>query len=271
MAPNEMGLVFGHLLRWREIGGNPPGRPLRDGERDAAALLAECNSAALQDFEEFLNAQGFSLVSRDGLDFGIPPKVGRPNVIWVLTRRRGEALAPYVDTRWYIEAMRDGRVVDNETRREEVIFWTARLWLTLQWFFYEKIDRLPAEISRYREALVSRALFEQELAAGIERLGNAGRPEGPAGAVWDHFWKNKERVKTFAGRFLKTMHEAGMIEDSGNKDEWRQTVLAAIEMHDYGIQEVAYMMPPKDSAALAETTELLMGELIAPVEQTKPQ
>lgn len=271
MAPNEMGVVFGHLLRWREISGNPPGRPMRDGERDAAALLADCNGAALQDFEEFLNAQGFSLISREGIEFGIPPKPGRPNTIWVLTRRRGEPLAPYVNARWYVEAMRERRSADSETRREEVIFWTARLWLTLQWFFYEKIDRLPSEISRYREALVSRAFFEQELAAGIERLGNAGRPEGPAGVVWDHFWKSKDRVKTWAGRFLKTMHEAGMIEDTGNRDEWRQTVLAAIEMHDYGIQEVAYMMPPKDSAAVAETTELLLGERLATDAQAEPQ
>lgn len=263
MAPNEMGMVFGYLLRWREVFGNPPGRPLRDAERDVAALLAECTSAALQDFEEFLNAQGFSLASRDGIDFGIPPKAGRHNVIWVLTRHRGAALAPYVDARWFIEAMRDGRSADSETRRDEIILWTARLWLTLQWFFYEKIDRLPSEISRYREALVSRALFEQELAAGIERLGNAGKPEGPAGVLWEHFWKSKDRVKTWAGRFLKTMHETGMIEDTGNKDEWRQTVLAAIEMHEYGIQEVAYMLPPKDVSALTETTDLLLGECLA--------
>ena len=113
MSPTEIGVVFAYLLRWREISGNPPGRSLRDGEREAARILANCNSSDLDDFEGFLNAQGFSLVDRDGVEFGIPPKAGSPNTIWVLTRKRGEYMAPYIDSRWYIDAMRDGRGGDR--------------------------------------------------------------------------------------------------------------------------------------------------------------
>ncbi|MHB8254223.1 MAG: hypothetical protein ACYDEV_11110 [Acidiferrobacter sp.] len=233
---------------------------MRDGERDVAAMLANCNSSGLIDFEEFLNAQGFSLVDRDGIEFGIPPKPGRPNVIWVLIRKRGQALAPYVDARWYIDAMRDGRGPDTEFRREEVIFWTARLWLTLQWFFYEKIDRLPSEVSRYREALVSRRLFTEELVSGIEKMGNGGRPEGQAAIAWDHFWKYREKIATWATRFLNVMEDSGMIENSGNKDEWHQSVLAAIEMHDNASHEIAYLMPPKEPLAVTQTGALLLGE-----------
>lgn len=260
MNHTEMGVIFAYLLRWREVAGNPPGRNLRDGEREAARILSNCNSSALNDLEDFLNAQGFSLIERDGIEFGIPPKPGAPNVIWVLTRKRGEEIATYVDNRWYIEAMRDGRGGDKEAKKHETIFWTARLWLTLQWFFYEKIDRLPSEVSRYREALVSKRLFVEELSAGIEKMGNAGRPEGEAGIVWDHFWKDKGKISTWATRFLNVMEHAGMIEQSGNKDEWHQSVLAAIEMADNSSHEVSYLLPPKGPLASIETAALLLGE-----------
>lgn len=266
MNPTEMGVVFAYLLRWREIAGNPPGRNLRDGEREVARILSNCNSSALNDFEEFLNAQGFSLIERDGIEFGIPPKPGAPNIIWVLTRKRGEEIAPYMDNRWYIDAMRDGRGGDKEAKKHETIFWSARLWLSLQWFFYEKIDRLPSEVSRYSEAFVSKRLFIEELSAGIEKMGNAGRPDGDAGIVWDHFWKDKGKISTWSARFLNVMEHAGMIEATSNKDEWRQTVLAAMEMADNSSQEVSYLLPPKEPLAARESASLLLGESLASLE-----
>jgi len=263
MNPTQLGIVFGYLLRWREISGNPPSRNLRDGEREAASILANCNSSDLNDLEEFLNAQGFSLIDRDGVEFGIPPRAGTPNTIWVLTRKRGEEPALYIDTRWYIESMRDGRGGDREAKKHETIFWTARLWLTLQWFFYEKIDRLPSEISRYSEAFISKRLFIEELSSGIEKMGNAGKPEGEAGVVWDYFWKENGKITTWAVRFLNVMEQSGMIEATGSKDEWRQTIVAAIEMADNLSHEVSYLLPPKESLASYETSALLLGETVA--------
>jgi hypothetical protein len=256
----EMGVVFAYLFRWREIAGNPPDRPLRDGEKDAARILADCNSMALQEFEAFLNAQGFSLVDRDAIEFGVPPKAGVPNTIWVLTRKRGEPVAGYIDDRWYIDAMRDGRGGDRDARKHETIFWTARLWLTLQYFFYEKIDRPPSDVQAYRDAFVSKRLFIEELSDGIEKMGNAGRPDGEAGTVWDHFWKDKGKISAWASRFLKVMEDAGMIEPTGNRDEWRQTILAAIEMADSASHELAYLMPPSSTETTSATAALLRGE-----------
>lgn len=260
MNYTEMGMVFAYLLRWREVSGNPPSRNLRDGEKEVARALSNCSSMDLRDFEDFLNAQGFSLVERDGIEFGIPPKPGTPNTIWVLTRKRGEDLAPYIDSRWYIDAMHDGRTGEKEARKHEIVFWTSRLWLILQWFFYEKIDRLPSEVSRYREALVSRRLFIEEVAAGIEKMGNSGRPEGTAGVVWDFFWKDKSKISTWASRFLNVMEQTGMIIRSGNKDEWHQSVLAAIEMTDNASHEISYLLPPKSTEVTGSTTGLLLGE-----------
>ena len=58
-----------------------------------------------------------------------------------------------------------------------------------------------------------------------------------------------------------------MIEATGNKDEWRQTVLAAIEMADNSSHEVSYLLPPKQSLASRETAALLLGEALADQEE----
>ena len=54
-----------------------------------------------------------------------------------------------------------------------------------------------------------------------------------------------------------------MIEATGNKDEWRQTVLAAMEMADNSSHEVSYLLPPKESLASRETASLLLGDTVA--------
>jgi hypothetical protein len=78
--------------------------------------------------------------------------------------------------------------------------------------------------------------------------------------VWDHFWKDKGKISTWASRFLSVMAETGMIEESGNKDEWHQSVLAAIEMADNSSHEISYLLPPKDPIGPIETTALILGE-----------
>ncbi|MBB6582216.1 hypothetical protein [Ralstonia solanacearum] len=267
----DMGTVFAYLQHWRVIAGNPPGRNYRDGEKDVARILANCNAADLADLDDFLGAQGFQLIERNGMEFGIPAKPGVPNAIWVLTRKRGTSLPAYVDSRWYVERMRDGRGGDSDAKRHETVFWVTRLWLTLQWFFYQKIDRHPAEVSRYREAMVSRRLFVDILKSGIEEMGNTGRPAGEAGIVFDYFWKEAGKVSQWASRFLTVMEEAGMIEPSGNRDEWNQSVLAAIEMADIAAHEIAYLLPPTERSAMVETAALLMGEAPSALRAHPPQ
>ncbi|MBS4095518.1 MAG: hypothetical protein KGZ83_01600 [Sulfuricella sp.] len=258
MTPSNLGLIFGLLLKYREIHGNPPDRPLRENELEASRALADCGQPDLRDLEEFLSSQGFSLYIRDGLEFGIPPKAGRNNRIYVMTRLRGEPLACYLDKNWAIEEMRDGR---HRAAKAERVVWLARMWLTLQWFFYERIDRLPSEVSRYREALVSEKLFAETLSQGIEQLGNAGCPDGSAGVTWSHLWKNKSNLPVYAGRFFKIMEVTGMIQDAGNPGEFRQTLVAAVDMAVIAEQELAYLMPPDVSTSLENrTVELIMGE-----------
>lgn len=265
MTPNELGQVFGLLLRHREIQGNPTGRPLREGELSAANLLANCSELDLTYVDEFLAAQGFSLYIRDALDLGIPAKQGRPNKIYVLIRKRGEEVAPYIDQGWFLNRMKDGR---SSAKKADIIFWTVRLWLTMQWFFYNRIDRLPSEVGRYWDALISERLFVQTLSEGIERLGNEGRPDGEAGVMWDALWGGKKNLQNYATRFLRVMEEGGMIQDAGNPGEYRQTVVAAIDMAAIAENELTYLMPAGSEANIFNRSmDLLMGETYTEQEQ----
>lgn len=269
MTPSDMGLIFSLLLKHREIHGNPPDRPPHENELEAARVLADCGQSELRDLDEFLSPQGFSLYIRDGFEFGIPPKAGRNNRIYVLTRLRGESLAPYLDKGWALEQIRDGRR-KNASKAERVV-WLARMWLTLQWFFYERIDRLPSEISRYREALVSEKLFEDTLSQGIEKLGNAGRPEGMEGVTWELLWENKSSLQAYANRFFKVMEEAGMIQDAGNPGEYRQTLVAAVNMAVIAEQELSYLMPSDASTNMdRKTIELITGHTHTETENADP-
>lgn len=259
MNPSEMGHIFGLLMKHREIHGNPSGRPLRDGEPEAARMLANCSQTDLAYLDEFLLTQGFTLYIRDAFEFGIPAKHGRPNMIYVITRSRGTELAPYLNSGWFIDQMRDRR---SSTTKPELVFWITRLWLTLQWFFYQRITRMPSEVSLYRDALVSEALFIESIAQGVERLGNEGRPEGEAGLMWDAIWEGKKSISSYATKFIKVMESAGMIEAAGNPGEYRQTLLAAIDMAAIAENELAYLMPAESEHGIdTRSIQLLIGEV----------
>lgn len=268
MTPTEMGLVFSMLVKHREIHGNPTRRALRDGELSAAHILAGCSPYELEGFEDFLNSQGLSLYIRNAFEFGIPPKYGRPNMIFVLTRKRNEELAPYISQSWFLDQMLDRRTNDTKT---ELLIWTTRLWLTLQWFFYQRIDRMPSDVvgmegkGGFQSALVSETLFLDVLSQGVERLGNEGRPEGEKGLIWDVIWNGKKNLEGYASRFLRVMKVAGMIEDAGNVGEYRQTLVAAIDMSLIAEDELMYLMPAEfENEIDHRSVEMLVGEIIEP-------
>jgi hypothetical protein len=253
----EMGLVFAMLLKHREIYGSPPTRPLRTDELRAAKMLANWTKVQLDEFEDFLNSQGLTLIVKNGFDYGVPPKLGVPNDIYILSRQRGGELAPYLERKWFISAMADSRYTKHDT----MIFWVARMWLTLQWFFYQKKDRLPMDVSTYRDAFVSETLFIEMLEAGVEKMANAGRPPGERGLMWDALCQGKGQIRTRAKKFLKVMEDAGMVEETSNQGEYRQTLAAAIQMAEMAEADLAYLMPPHQDDLDASTLALLQGEL----------
>jgi len=274
MTPAQQGLVFSVLLTFRSVSDIPIGRSLKKDEEEAARILGNCGQRELLDFEEFLNSQGLHLHILDSLDLGVPPKPGHANKVFVLTRKRGEHLAHYFDSRWYMEAMKDKRRekgVDASAEgitgtKTEIVFWFTRMWLTVQWFFYEKIARHPSQVSRYRDALVLQSLFIEVLSEGIEKMGRSGKPENEAGVMWEIYWKDRGKIKTWASKFLGVMERAGLIEETAVQGEYQQTLAASVDMALIADHEIEYLMPPTSKNDITHRSVMMITGSSLPIE-----
>lgn len=270
MTPSEQGLAFSVLLKHRTITDNPQGRSPQDREIEAARILSNCSSTQLLEFEEFLNAQGLALHIIDGLDIGIPPRPQVSNKFYILIRKRGTSPAVYFNQRWFIEEMSDKRKARGEdsleTNRVEIIFWFTRLWLCLQWFFYEKISRHPSQVSQYDRAMVLADRFTEVVSEGIEAMGNKGRPENEAGVMYDTLWKGRAQIRTWVKRFLRVMEQAGIIEETSVPGEYRQTLAAAVDMAMIAERELTYLMPPTGESDIMQRSVMLLTGSTLPIE-----
>lgn len=262
MLPHEQGLAFSMLLHYRMITDNPQGRSLRRNEAEATRILSNCSERESRDFSDFLASQGLGVKTFDGINFGIIPNPRCTNQIHVLKRCRNEKLAPYFDQGWFVDAMKDKRSKGGKT---EIVIWFSRLWLTLQYFFYNKISRHPSQISQYDKALVFTERFIEVVKKGVEDLGNAGRPEGEAGAMWDVLWDDSIKIETRVAKFMLVMLKAGMIEETGVKDEYRQTLPAAVDMATNVEYELPYLMPPDDLDDIGDRSYMLITGAPMPV------
>lgn len=255
MIPYEQGIVFSALLHGRTITDNPQGRHLRKNEAEAARCLSTCSERDRRDFDDFLAAQGLAVKSFDAINFGIIPNPKCCNQIHVLHRCRGEKLAPFFDQGWFIDEMKDQRA---KSSKADIIIWFSRLWLTLQYFFYNRISRHPQQISQYDKALVFTERFIEVVRKGIEDMGNAGRPEEEAGVIWDALWNDSIKVENWVTKFMRVMLQAGVIEETGVKNEYRQSLAAAVDMALNADYDLPYLMPPKDLDDITDRSIMLI-------------
>lgn len=269
MTSSELGFVYSTMLKYRLVTDNPHGRAPHKDESDAAHILSNCNESDLLDFDEFLNSQGLALHIIDGIDIGIPPRPRMSNKHYILIKKRGVPLAPCFNSKWFIEEMVDKRKSRGdeslEANRIEVIFWFARLWLTMQWFFYEKISRQPSQVSHYSRALLLTERFVDVVSEGIEKMGNEGRPANEAGIMFDTLWKGRQQVKTWVKRFLRVMVQSGIIEETKVSGEYCQTLTAAVDMAKIAERELAYLMPPSDESDITKRSIMLLNGSSMPV------
>jgi hypothetical protein len=255
MLPYEQGIVFSALLHSRMITDNPQGRHLRKNEADAVRYLSHCSERERRDFDDFLSAQGLAVRSYDAINFGIVPNPKYCNQIHVLHRCRGEKLAPYFDQAWFIEQMKDNRAKSNKA---DIIIWFSRLWLTLQYFFYNKISRHPQQVSQYDKALVFTERFTEVVKKGIEEMGNKPRPEGEAGVMWDVLWGNNVKVESWVAKFMRVMEVTGMIEETGVKNEYRQSLAAAVDMAINADHDLTFLMPASNLEDITNRSIMLI-------------
>jgi hypothetical protein len=264
MTPSDQGFVFSMLLKYRELSSRPLGRAAWPDEIKAARILSDCGQIAMNDFDEFLSGQGLALRILDGaVDLGIPHHSGRPLVYYILSRRFGEEVPAFIDRKAFTSDFRDRRQERNsdalELNKSSSVFWTARLWLTLQYFFYDRIDRPAGNLYDWRKAWVKESDFISQLKADVEAMGNAGQPEGEAGLLWTDYWDKRARIAQYARRFLKLMKQYRMIDTTEQEGVWCQTLVAAVDMSAIAERSLRYLMPASGTDIMTKAQSLING------------
>ena len=268
MSPSEQGFVHAMLLRYREIATHPFGRASRPDEARAARILANCSPGMLDEFDQFLEGQGLTLQVLDGLaDLGIPRQGGVVTTFYLLGRRLGEDAPPFVDPRAFLTEFRDRRRESSgetvEMNKALSVFWGVRIWLTMQHFFYDRIDRPVGNLYSWRDALLKESDLVAQLKEDLEAMGNDGRPEGEAALMWDAYWEKRGSVSTFVTSFLRLMHRYGMIEKTDQDDVWRQSLVAAVDMATIADRSLSYLMPSAEKDFVQEAQSVVSGYDVA--------
>jgi len=226
MTPENIGRAFSYLFAHRICSTHPEGRRRRDGEGLVAEILTR-EISGYQDFEAFLNVQGFTLRVYEQGAIGI---AGRGQV-FVLARRCTDEQAPYVDASWVFERMRDRRSTEP---LDNVVIWAAQLWAMMQWFFYTRNDRGIDAVGRFKEAFVNVSQLTRELEEQIEKMRQRGTPTDERGrTVWEVLTNSTAAsIEAKARRFVAAMEEAMLLErvEGEGEVQYRQTLNAAVEM-----------------------------------------
>jgi hypothetical protein len=249
MTPANLGFVSALLITYREIATHPVGRVSHPEEARAARILSDCGPTSIRQLDEFLASQGFTLCVLDGLsDLGLPLQGGARAIFYVLGRRVGEELAPFIEKGAFLSEFRDRRREKStpeslSANKAHAVFWCARLWLTLQYFFYDRIDRPVGNLYMWRDAVVREEVFAAHVKEELELMGNQGRPDGEAGLLWDTYWEHRERVVQLTRKFFKLMAKYRMIQASEEEGIWRQTLAAAVDMAGIADASLQYLMP----------------------------
>jgi hypothetical protein len=237
-----MGRAFAFLFAHRTCSTHPEGRRRRDGEAQVAEILTS-EISGYQDFESFLNAQGFTMRAYEQGAIGVAAR----GQVFVMARRCADEQAPYIDAGWVFERMRDRRSTEP---LEHVVVWAAQLWAMMQWFFYTRLDRGIDAVGRFKEAFVNLSQLTRELQEQIEGMRTRGAPADERGlAVWEILTgSTASSIETKARRFLSAMEEAALLDRVEGDDEaqYRQTLNAAVEMSLNFERQAFYLMPAEN-------------------------
>jgi hypothetical protein len=179
--------------------------------------------------------------------------------VFVMARRCIDEQAPYIDSSWVFERMRDRRTTEP---LEHVVVWAAQLWATMQWFFYTRLDRGIDAVGRFKEAFVNVPQLSREVQEQIERMRTRGAPPDERGrAVWEILTDSTgTSIETKARRFLAATEEAALLEriDSGDEPQYRQALNAAVEM-SLNFERQAFYLMPSANGNVPEPEDAVVG------------
>jgi len=247
VTPADMGRAFAFLFAHRTCSTHPDGRRRRDGEAQVAEILTS-EISGYQDFEAFLNAQGFTMRAYEQSAIGVAAR----GQVFVMARQCTDEQAPYIDAGWVFERMRDRRSTEP---LEHVVVWAAQLWATMQWFFYTRLDRGIDAVGRFKEAFVNVSQLTREVQEQIEGMRTRGAPADERGlVVWEILTDSTgSSIETKTRRFLAAMEEAALVEriEGEGEAQYRQTLNAAAEMSLNFERQAFYLMPKENGEKLA--------------------
>ena len=239
MNTEEMGRVHAFLLGYRMVETKPVSRRIRESERDIAAILSQADIEELSAFHTFLGAQGFTLVAHDDTSMPAIPVGGR---VWLLVRNAREHPAPYLTT----ERIHTGLKRRATDTREATSIWFLHIWLNCLALLYTQPGRGISEVSRYHEISFKRQTLEDGVRQHIEQLRRIGVEGGAAAQVVKTLVSETGRdIPRRIGNFLSLMCDSNLLQEM-NDDEYRQTLLGAVEIAQSFNHTLATLHPGDD-------------------------
>lgn len=162
MFYSELGIVYHFLLKNRVAESKPSGkRRSKKGEAEVVHILKSWDFDDIENFEEFLNAQGLSLHVSTDQDYTGIPTGGKS---WMLKRLTSGEGADFLS---FDQTLNSISLKDNESK-EVSSTWFLHVWLIYLYLIYTKNSRSPDQIYMYEDAFFNEVELVDALHEHIE-------------------------------------------------------------------------------------------------------
>ncbi|SOC31400.1 hypothetical protein [Thalassospira xiamenensis] len=231
MTPDEIGMVFSALMRFRVISnGAFPSARKQDLERRAATILDDAHGR-FQDLTEFLETQGLRMDVRELSDYGLG--IGS---CYILMRSPRFDVPDHISSDHVMKELSAGRIGSDTI--ETATAWASFMFLIMMWFLYTRPNRGIEQVSGFDDAILGELDFAEEVETRIEQLRSSGGSSREsddrtkeAKAVWEILTSSKGKIETRASSFLSGMVKLGFLEAAQEMEGYyRQTFASALDI-----------------------------------------
>jgi hypothetical protein len=247
----------------------PEGRRLRETDAEASDILKSLHEDELDALISLLRGQGWDLRDYTDSMTGIP----RHGRVWLLIRRPDASARSLLtlEPAWRSIALR------SDEPRTTTLYWFSFIWMLMLSFMYERIGRPVSAESEYIAAIFERGELEEKVYDRIEALRLVGLSQDNetvrlpiAEALLEGGGQETTRrqMQRRISAFLDAMLDAQMIEkyrSEGGEDQYRQTLLCAIQINDLYSQGLIYLVPAEET--IDEMNRFLMADRAAKSEE----
>lgn len=238
----EMGQVQTFLLQHRIAETKPTGRRSLPGEKEVTEILVNLGMDELEELNELLSPQGLQVRYYTDMDYEAIPTGGQT---WVLVRDPAQGPPRFMAEGALIEAMK----IRETNTREEATTWFLHVWLQFLTLAYTNLHRAISDIGRFQDTFFYQSDLEESVREHIERLRQTGPEGGVDKRVWDTLTGERGHdIHRWVANFLEVMRRSRLIENIKG-EEYRQTLLGAVEMAENYSRALAHILPAEDRLA----------------------